>query len=96
MQEGALTMQVPNIDDFMDQNERRVDQHHTDLHWYKLSIAQRFAFYTLTKIGYQLLFVRKSNHESTAVARQDGRLVTIDNEGDIDFNPSVALRESRH
>lgn len=79
----------PNVDD------RRLEQPHIDQHWDRLSTTQRFAFYTLAKLGYQLLFVRQSSHEKTAVARQDDRLVTIDSEGDINFNPDLVLRENR-
>ncbi|MFT5235322.1 MAG: hypothetical protein ACI8SK_001385 [Shewanella sp.] len=76
-------------------DDRRLEQPHIDQHWDRLSTAQRFAFYTLAKIGYQLLFVRQSSHEKTAVARQNDTLVTIDSEGDIDFNPTLVLRENR-
>ncbi|MEC4727460.1 hypothetical protein HWQ46_18100 [Shewanella sp. D64] len=79
----------PSVDD------RRLEQPHIDQHWHRLSTTQRFAFYTLAKLGYQLLFVRQSSHEKTAVARQDDRLVTIDSEGDINFNPDLVLRENR-
>ncbi|WOT04556.1 hypothetical protein [Shewanella youngdeokensis] len=68
-----------------------IDEHK---HWSLLTNAQRFAFYTLTKLGYRLLFVRNVNQCSTAVASQENKLVTIDDEGDIDFNPSIVLRES--
>ena len=64
-------------------------------HWLNLTHAQRFAFYTLAKLGYQLLFVRNANNCSTAVASQDNKLATIDDEGEINFNPSIVLRENR-
>ncbi|MFT5788385.1 MAG: hypothetical protein ACI8SJ_000488 [Shewanella sp.] len=64
-------------------------------HWLLLTNAQRFAFYTLAKLGYQLLFVRNPNNCSTAVASQEDKLVTIDDEGEIDFSPNIILRETR-
>ena len=67
----------------------------TNSHWIKLTNAQRFAFYTLAKLGYQLLFVRNANNCSTAVASQDNKLATIDDEGEINFNPSIVLREQK-
>ncbi|BAJ00542.1 hypothetical protein [Shewanella violacea] len=85
-------MQTSAISSFTDFDDRRIAQAHIDQHWHKLSTAQRFAFYTLAKLGYQLLFVRQSKNENTAVARQDGLLVTIDSEGHINFNPSLVLR----
>ncbi len=88
-------MQAAAISTFSGFDDRRITQPNIDQHWHKLSTAQRFAFYTLAKLGYQLLFVRQSKNEKTAVVRQDGQLVTIDGEGDIDFSPSLVLRENR-
>lgn len=88
-------MQVAAINPTENFDDRRLEQPNIDQHWHRLSTAQRFAFYTLAKLGYQLLFVRQSSHEKTAVARQDDKLVTIDSEGDIDFSPTLVLRENR-
>ena len=88
-------MQASAISSFADFDDRRITQPNINQHWHRLSTAQRFAFYTLAKLGYQLLFVRQSKNEKTAVVRQDGQLVTIDSQGDIDFNPSLVLRENR-
>lgn len=88
-------MQASAISSFVGFDDRRITQPNINQHWHRLSTAQRFAFYTLAKLGYQLLFVRQSKNEKTAVVRQDGQLVTIDSQGDIDFNPSLVLRENR-
>ncbi|QLE86782.1 MULTISPECIES: hypothetical protein [Shewanella] len=80
---------------FTDLGDRRITQPNIDEHWHRLTTAQRFAFYTLAKLGYQLLFVRQEKTHSTAVAKQDDQLVTIDDEGDIDFNPTLILRQRR-
>ena len=88
-------MQASAISSFAGFDDRRLTQPNINQHWHRLSTAQRFAFYTLAKLGYQLLFVRQSKDEKTAVVRQDGQLVTIDSEGDIDFNPSLVLRKNR-
>lgn len=88
-------MQASAISSITDFDDRRITQPNIDQHWHKLSTAQRFAFYTLAKLGYQLLFVRQSRNEKTAVIRQDNQLVTIDGEGDINFNPTLVLRENR-
>lgn len=88
-------MQASAISTLSGFDDRRITQPNIDQHWHKLSTAQRFAFYTLAKLGYQLLFVRQSKNEKTAVVRQDSQLVTIDGEGDIDFNPTLILRENR-
>ncbi len=88
-------MQVSTISSFAGFENRRHIQPSIDQHWHRLSTAQKFAYYTLAKLGYQLLFVRKSKNEKTAVARQDGHLITINSKGDIDFNPTLILRENR-
>lgn len=62
-------------------------------HWNKLSTAQRFAFYTLAKLGYNLLFVRSQGDRALAITRQDSRLATIDEWGDVDFEPQITLRQ---
>ncbi|GIU19064.1 hypothetical protein [Shewanella colwelliana] len=89
-------MQASALDsNYLTFEERRIAQANVEQHWDRLTTPQRFAFYTLAKLGYQLLFVRSSPHSRTAVAKQDDKLVTIDDEGDIDFNPDVVLRERR-
>ncbi|QYK02008.1 hypothetical protein [Shewanella psychrotolerans] len=75
--------------------DRRIAHAKSGEHWDRLTTAQRFAFYTLAKLGYQLLFVRQTPTTSTAVAKQDELLATIDDDGDIDFNPTLVLRERR-
>lgn len=89
-------MHVSAIDNnFTSSEDRRIAHAKSGEHWDRLTTAQRFAFYTLAKLGYQLLFVRRTPTTSTAVAKQDEQLVTIDDEGDIDFSPNVILRERR-
>lgn len=88
-------MEVAAMNATVNADNRRLEQPHIDQHWDRLSTTQRFAFYTLAKLGYQLLFVRQSSHEKTAVARQGDKLVTIDSGGDIDFSPTLVLRENR-
>ncbi len=61
-------------------------------HRNRLSTAQRFAFYTLAKLGYQLLFVRGQGDRALAIARQDARLATIDEWGEVNFEPVITLR----
>ncbi|MCE9677676.1 hypothetical protein LZP69_00535 [Shewanella sp. AS1] len=75
--------------------ERRVASAKAGEHWGRLSPVQRFAFYTLAKLGYQLLFVRRDINSSTAIAKLEDNLATIDDEGEIDFNPDICLRQRR-
>ena len=74
--------------------ERRADHADTVDHWERLNAAQKFAFYALVKLGYELLFVR--NFCSTtclAIVRLNEQIATIDVEGDIEFSPQVELRQ---
>ncbi|NRB22652.1 hypothetical protein [Shewanella sp.] len=87
-------MQASAISSFPGFDERRITQPNINQHWNRLSRAQRFAFYALAKFGYRLFFVRQSDNEHTAVVRQADHLVTIDSEGDIDFNPNLELRDN--
>lgn len=80
--------------EFAHTHNRRNKPANINEHWHKLTIAQRFAFYTLMKLGYRLLFVRQSNGQKTAVAQQDEQIITINNDGDIDYNPNLILREA--
>ncbi|NRD75471.1 hypothetical protein HQQ94_20060 [Shewanella sp. VB17] len=85
---------MDSIDITPSANNKRLEQPDSEQHWHLLSTAQIFAFYTLTKIGFQLLFVRQSSDEKLAVARQDHKIITIDSTGEIDFNPVLILREN--
>ncbi|ASJ98555.1 hypothetical protein FGA12_03110 [Shewanella marisflavi] len=92
----ALKMQTQVLNNgLLSFDDRRVSQAHANEHWDRLTTAQRFAFYTLAKLGYQLLFVRQTPTMSTAIAKQEDQLATIDDDGDIDFNPDIVLRERR-
>jgi len=60
--------------------------------WDRLNNAQRFACYTLGKLGYQLQFVRFIGDRRLAITRQQSHLATVDEAGEIDFNPGITIR----
>lgn len=73
--------------------DRRTAPAYPPEHWEHMNLAQQFAFYTLTKLGYQLLFVRQQMTElAIAVACLNEQLATIDAAGDIHFSPDIWLR----
>jgi len=62
--------------------------------WKKLTLAQRFSATSLTKYGYELLFIRNSNSGSTAVmVLQNGTPATISDDGDINTTPDICIRQ---
>ena len=73
--------------------ERRAGVSNPVDHWERLNSVQRFAFYSLVKLGYELLFVRNSfSTDSVAIAKLNDQLATIDAEGEINFSPDITLR----
>ncbi len=62
--------------------------------WLKLTLAQRFSATSLTKYGYELLFIRNSCGGSTAVmVLQNGTPATISEDGDINTTPDIHIRQ---
>lgn len=76
-----------------ERNDRRSSKLSNTEHWDRLSTAQRFAYYTLSKLGYQLLFVRRQGDLSLAITRLGVDVATIDNWGEVDFTPRISLRQ---
>jgi hypothetical protein len=62
--------------------------------WQKLTLAQRFSATSLTKYGYELLFIRYSCSSSIAVmVLQNGTPATISEDGDINTSPDIYIRK---
>ncbi len=62
-------------------------------HYKNLTPEQIEKVYSLTKLGYELYFVRVMDLERRlAVLRLDGRLVSVDYLGEVDFDPDIKLR----
>ncbi|MGI2260740.1 hypothetical protein [Shewanella sp. GXUN23E] len=73
--------------------DRRVTTKAPIDHWERLNPAQQFAFYSLVKLGYELLFVRNAySTECMAIARLNQQVATIDAQGEINFSPDIQLR----
>ena len=87
MQSVAANCHQLNVEDRRSMASEPLD------HWERLNAVQRFAFYGLVKLGYELLFVRNSfSTEAVAIARLNNQLATIDADGEINFSPDITLR----
>lgn len=75
----------------MIQERRQTDK---DIHhfWEKLNLAQKFSVAELQRYGYELKFVRQENNKKTAVLFAGRRMAAIDDDGQIDTEPSVVMR----
>lgn len=74
--------------------ERRNGELSADHHWEKLNRVQQFSLYTLEKVGYELNFVREMSNGSLAVISLNKHIVTINSKGEIDYTPTIKLREN--
>lgn len=73
------------------QERRNADYTATSL-WSRLSVGQKFAANSLTHFGYELAFVRRVNNDYLAVMMLDNNLATVNEDGDIDTSPNIAIR----
>lgn len=72
--------------------ERRQTTKDLNVLWEQLTLAQKFAVAELLRYGYQLQFVRNMPTGQLAVLDFSGKLAAIDNDGQIDTEPSLVLR----
>jgi hypothetical protein len=59
----------------------------------ELSVAQQCSLSEISSFGYTLSFVRQTPEGKLAVVQLDNAIVTIDEEGDVDHNSSIKLRD---
>lgn len=60
--------------------------------WEHLSMAQKFSANSLFQYGYQLQFIRQTDEGKLAVLICDDDIITLNEEGDIDNDPDIILR----
>lgn len=60
--------------------------------WDQLNMAQKFSVAELQRFGYELEFVRRSPSFSLAVLRSEGRVASVDQDGQIDTAPKITFR----
>jgi hypothetical protein len=73
--------------------ERRQTVPEHSVWWNKLSLAQKFSASSLGKFGYELAFVRKDQGQSIAVLTCDSGVAVITEDGDINSNPDIHIRD---
>jgi len=73
--------------------DRREPSPEHSVWWEKLSLAQKFSVGSLSKFGYELLFVRDDNGQSLAVLTCDSGVAIITEEGDINTSPNINIRD---
>jgi len=73
-------------------NERRHYQANQHVLWSHLNDAQKSAVSSLSGFGYELSFMRISEHESLVVLLLGDKPATVDIEGDINTAPQITIR----
>ncbi|MFT7007962.1 MAG: hypothetical protein ACJAXJ_002501 [Colwellia sp.] len=61
--------------------------------WNKLSLAQKFSASSLGKFGYEIAFIRKEQGQNIAVLTCDSGVAVITEDGDINTNPDIQIRD---
>ena len=59
----------------------------------ELSVAQQCSLSEISHFGYTLSFVRQTTEGKIAVVQLNDALVTIDEDGEVDHNSSIKLRD---
>ena len=60
--------------------------------WDRLSLSQKFSTSSLNQFGYDLAFIRQGVKGSSAILLCGSSIATVSVEGDVDTNPSIAIR----
>ena len=58
----------------------------------ELSVAQQCSLSEISRFGYTLSFVRQTTEGKLAVVQLNDAAITIDEEGEIDHNSSIKVR----
>ncbi len=58
-----------------------------------LTMAQKVALSELGHYGYDLAFVRNTLMGKLAIAMRNDKVMTIDDEGEIEPNPAITIRD---
>ena len=76
----------------MSENRRNVEVRIKQL-LKELSVAQQCSLSEISSYGYTLSFVRKTSEGKLAVVQLDNGAITIDEEGEIDHNSGIKVRD---
>lgn len=59
----------------------------------ELTVAQQCSLSEISSFGYSLSFVRTTQEGKLAVVQLDNGAVTINDQGEIDHNPDIKIRD---
>jgi len=59
----------------------------------ELTVAQQCSLSEISSFGYTLSFVRSTPEGRVAIVQLDNGAITIDDEGEIDHNPNIKIRD---
>ena len=62
--------------------------------WNYLNYSQKFSVSSLYNFGYEINFVRITNHKSTVVMSFNDNIVIVDKDGLIDYHPGIQIRRN--
>lgn len=58
----------------------------------ELSLAQKLSLNDVGQFGYQLAFIRNMPEGKTAIVTLDDSIISIGEDGEVDNNPDIKLR----
>lgn len=64
-----------------------------DTMWDKLNFSQQYTVCSLGQFGYLLTYVRSVGDSTLAILKQNDKVATINEAGEININPAVELRQ---
>jgi len=59
----------------------------------ELTVAQQCSLSEISSFGYTLSFVRSTPEGKIAIVQLDNGAITIDDEGEINHNPNIKIRD---
>ncbi|WNC69953.1 hypothetical protein RI845_07400 [Thalassotalea nanhaiensis] len=84
---------MANQNNISSENDRRQISLNNQTLWNELSSAQKVAASSLFNYGFELKFIRVCPTEKVVGLLLDGKPATINDEGDINTNPGIDIRE---
>lgn len=72
-----------------DRRHKTLDNHHM---WFELNAAQKIAASSLSKYGFEISFIRLNQNEKIVGMLLNGKPATIDDDGEIDTDPDISIR----
>ncbi len=76
---------------FLIENRQRNDN--TDAMWDQLNLSQQYSVCSLGQFGYLLSYVRSVGESTLAILKQNDKVATINEAGNINTNPSIICRQ---